>query len=378
MALNVCVTWRREVLPKFFFTECAFVVVVGVVGPSSAAIWSGQEFDVVFHHGGKLVNDGKLNYFVIVSVVKSLGYHDFKELWYFVGGALVLDDKLECLCDDTAAMHVVNLARLNGEARVFVIHLVSEAQVIHMAEYIGNDEGQVEEKANVDGEQQDMSVVDGEEQEMGEQVEAEVVMEEEGHGVEQAATSVLEEMGEQVEVEVVMEEEGHGVEQAATGVLEEMGEQVEVEVVMEEKGHGVEQATTGVLEEMGDVGAEVEVEKVGGEVEVEKVGGHGEVEGAEQNEVEPDVEIRSWNSSFESGSGHGNTDWLEGLVDVNVGCDMDDDIHADLEGNVEVKVQRTVDCPHTSPRDFPVCFVLTRTLFGKTSRKVTHPRISPG
>ncbi|XP_052732460.1 uncharacterized protein LOC128196251 isoform X1 [Vigna angularis] len=52
------------------------------------------------------------------------------------------------------------------------------------------------------------------------------------------------------------------------------------------------------------------------------------------NEVEEDVEIRSWNSSFD-----GNSEWLEGLVDVNVGCDIDDDIHADLEGNIPVEVQ---------------------------------------
>ncbi|XP_014492603.1 uncharacterized protein LOC106755020 [Vigna radiata var. radiata] len=91
------------------------------------------------------------------------------------------------------------------------------------------------------------------------------------------------------------------------GEEQEMGEQLEVEAVMEEEVHGVEQVG-GVLEVMGDVD---------GEVQVEEVGGDGEDEGVEQNEVEPDVEIRSWNSSFESGSGDGNNS----------------------EGNVEVKVQ---------------------------------------
>ncbi|WVY90300.1 hypothetical protein V8G54_035814 [Vigna mungo] len=196
-------------------------------------------------------------------------------------------------------MHVVNLARLNGEAHVFVIHLVSEAEVIHMVMGVDDDE---------------------------EQVEVETVMEEDVHGVEQVG-GVLEEvggeeqeMGEQVQVEVVMEEEVHGVEQVG-GVLkdqvceeQEMVEEVQVQAVMEE-------------------------EVVDGEVQVEKVGGHGEDEGAKQNEVQADVEIGSWNSSSERGSGDGNTDWLEGLVDVNVGCDMDDDIHANLEGNVEVEVQ---------------------------------------
>ncbi|WVY89436.1 hypothetical protein V8G54_034950 [Vigna mungo] len=114
-------------------------------------------------------------------------------------------------------------------------------------------------------------------------------------------------MGEQVEVDVVMEEEVVGLEQVG-GVLEEMGdvegeeqeigEQAEDKVVMEEEVDGVEQVDD-VLEEMGDVD---------GQVEVEEVGGDGEHEGEEQNEVEADVEIRSWNSSFENGSGDGNTE----------------------------------------------------------------------
>ncbi|KOM54462.1 hypothetical protein LR48_Vigan10g035400 [Vigna angularis] len=270
-----------------------------------------EDIEVVFHHGGKLVNDGKLkyeggetfrfmfdpdvwSYFVVVSVVKSLGYHVFKDMWYSVGGASVLDDKLESLCDDTAAMHMVNLARLNGEVHVFVIHPVSEPEVIHMLEYVGNDEGQVEERGDVDCEQQQMGDVDGEEQEMGEQVEVDAVMEEEVVRVEQVG-GVLEEMGD------------------VDGEEQEMGEQVEVEAVMEEEVDGVEQ--------------------------VQEVGGDGEHKGEEENEVEADVEIRSWNSSFENGSGDGNTEWLEGLIDVNVGCDIDDDIHADLEGNVEVEIQ---------------------------------------
>ncbi|WVZ03648.1 hypothetical protein V8G54_024454 [Vigna mungo] len=246
------------------------IVVIGVVGPFSAAISSGQDIAVVIHHGGKLVNDGKLryegretsrfmfdpdvwSYFVIVDVVKSLGYQGFKDMWYSIGGASVLDDKLESLCDDNAAMHMVNLARLNGEVHVFVIHLVSEPEVIHMLEFVRND-GQVEERGDV-------------------------------------------EMGEEVEVEEVRS--------------------VNVEEV-EEVG--------GVLEEMGDVD---------GQVEVEEVGGDGEHEGEEENEVE----IRSWSSSFENASGDGNTKQMEELVDVNVGCDIDDEIQANFEGNVEVEVQ---------------------------------------
>ncbi|WVZ10058.1 hypothetical protein V8G54_014588 [Vigna mungo] len=260
--------------------ECSVVVVVGIVGPSSTGISSCQAIEVVLHHGGKLVNDGKLMY--------EGGERHL--------GASVLDDKLESLCDDIAAMHMVNLARFNGEVHMFVIHPISEPEVIHKLEYVINDERQVEER---------MSDVDGEQQEMGEQ---------------------------QVEVEVVMEEEVHGLEQVG-GVLEEMGDvdgQVEVEAVMEEEVHEVEEVG-GVLEQMPDVDGEVQVQALKKLVVMD--------EGEEMNEVEQDVEIRSWNSSFDSGSGDGNNECLEGLVDVNVGCDIDDDIHADLEGNVEVEVQ---------------------------------------
>ncbi|WVZ11110.1 hypothetical protein V8G54_015640 [Vigna mungo] len=122
-----------------------------------------EDIEVVFHHGGKLVNDGML--------------------------------KLEALSDHTGAMHMVNLARLN---------------VIHMLEYVPDDEGQVEplqetsdhieheERANVDGE-----------------VQGEVVIEEEAHEVKQIDV-VLEKRGEvddEMQGEVVIEEEVHGVEQ---------------------------------------------------------------------------------------------------------------------------------------------------------------------
>ncbi|KAG2383958.1 uncharacterized protein HKW66_Vig0152790 [Vigna angularis] len=62
----------------------------------------------VFHHGGKFINDSTLKYegetttlsfdpdtwsfFVVVSVVKSLGYENLKDLWYCLGGGLVLEN----------------------------------------------------------------------------------------------------------------------------------------------------------------------------------------------------------------------------------------------------------------------------------------------
>ncbi|KOM41190.1 hypothetical protein LR48_Vigan04g138800 [Vigna angularis] len=71
-----------------------------------------DHFEVVFHHGGKFLNDGKLkyeeetstlsfdaymwSYFLVVSVVKGLRYDGFKDLWYCVGGG----ERGECDGDD--------------------------------------------------------------------------------------------------------------------------------------------------------------------------------------------------------------------------------------------------------------------------------------
>ncbi|KAG2380609.1 uncharacterized protein HKW66_Vig0248790 [Vigna angularis] len=115
-----------------------------------------DDIEVVIHHGGKLVNEGCLkyegesdtmyfdpdlwSYFVVVSVVKGLGYDGFKDLWFSVGCGPILNDKLEALCDDVGAMHMVNLDRLNGQVHLYVVHTVSEPEVIHMIEY-NVDEG---------------------------------------------------------------------------------------------------------------------------------------------------------------------------------------------------------------------------------------------
>jgi len=48
------------------------------------------------------------------------------KLWFFVGGVSVLDDRLQLLCDNSGAMHIVNIARLNGQVNLFVEHTLSE------------------------------------------------------------------------------------------------------------------------------------------------------------------------------------------------------------------------------------------------------------
>jgi len=111
-----------------------------------------EEFEVVFHHGGKFISDGKLryeygestrlsfdpnmwSYFIVLSMIKGLGYVGENKLWFSVGGSSVLNDKLQLLCDDSGVLHMVNIARLNGEVHLFVEYSLSEPQVIEMLEY---------------------------------------------------------------------------------------------------------------------------------------------------------------------------------------------------------------------------------------------------
>ncbi|WVZ07051.1 hypothetical protein V8G54_020397 [Vigna mungo] len=281
--------------------------------------------DCVFHHGGKFVNYGTLkyegdtttlsfdldmwSYFVVVSVVKSFGYDNFKQLWYCVGGGLVLENTLEELIDDTGAMHMANLARLNGEVHLYVVHVVSEPEVIHMLEYVTNDEREVEGH--------------GEVQEEGE---------EDGDEVDGEVDGDLED-GDGVEVDGNLEEVHEG---------QEDGDVVEVEI----EGHGHVQELHQVEEDVHGVEVEVQVEGHGDGDEEQKLD---VCEGV----VEDEVDVCSWSTSSDEGHVHGNNECLEGLVNVSVECDID----GNIDGNVEVEVESlkdnddvSVECDHCDDR----------------------------
>jgi len=115
-----------------------------------------EEFEVVFHHGGKLLSDGKLwyeygesttlsfnpniwSYYVVLSVIKGLEYVGENKLWFFVEVVPILDDRLQFLCDDNGVMHMVNVVKLNGHVHLFVEHTLSESQVIEMLEYFSDE-----------------------------------------------------------------------------------------------------------------------------------------------------------------------------------------------------------------------------------------------
>jgi len=72
-----------------------------------------------------------------------MGYVGGNDLWYCVGGGSVLEDMSELLSDDSGAMHMVNIARLNGEVHLFVVHkMCDEPDIIEMLEYnVGTTDG---------------------------------------------------------------------------------------------------------------------------------------------------------------------------------------------------------------------------------------------
>ena len=52
--------------------------------------------------------------------------------------------------------------------------------------------------------------------------------------------------------------------------------------------------------------------------------------------------------------------------------------HVPNLGVVAELLSQIDNCPHKSTRVFPACFVLTHTLYEKTSHRVTHPSVTPG
>ncbi|WVY90022.1 hypothetical protein V8G54_035536 [Vigna mungo] len=362
-----------------------------------------DHIEVVIHHGGKFVNEGCLkyegeietllfdpdvwSYFVVVSVVKSLGYDGFKELWYSVGCGPVLDDRLEALTDGVGAMQMVTLAHLNGRVHMYVVHNVSEPEIIHMIDYnidVGEEVAPIEEGIEKGGEGQ----------ELDEGVHAEEVVvgqAEEGHGQAVVSVDVFHQDGIKTdEVVVGQPEEVHGEAEEVNGEAEEViGEAEEVvgvevdrakEVVGEaEEVVGVEvdraEEVVGEAEEV--LGVEVDrAEEVVGEAEevlgievdendvqrteaaevelqtprikVDSAEEDGievqadiiDVDRAESGEVEveaekdgemDDVEVGNWSSTQES---DGEMDNEDGLVDIDVQFDESESC-SDLEVKVE-------------------------------------------
>ncbi|WVZ17312.1 hypothetical protein V8G54_010294 [Vigna mungo] len=225
--------------------------------------------EVVFHHGGKFLNDGSFgyrggdtstlmididrwSYFEILVILKEMGYTNVKELW------------MELCSDDKGAMHVVNIALLKGKAHVFVVHKVFEPDYLLQLEYnVG--EG-------------------GEDGNLG-QGEGKVIEESEGNVIEEDEDA---EVGEY----------GHGTEAAECGDdVEHVAVEGDVQAAVASGERDVQDDVCGAEEDVHDEvgGAEEDVhDDVGGAED--RV--HDDVGGGQQN-VQEEVEVSSWIGSDE-------------------------------------------------------------------------------
>ncbi|KOM28236.1 hypothetical protein LR48_Vigan511s005900 [Vigna angularis] len=256
-----------------------------------------------------------------------MGYRNVKELWYLLGRGRVLEDCLEVLTDDKGVCHLVNIAMLNGEAHLYVIHMVCEPKYVHMLEYFTEPEIErecAEKQVEIEVgepqielhlEEEDVVVVDVEFEVVAE-VEAEV----EGDGFlaqGQAKPQAEVEANGEADIDV-----GVNVERQVEAELEAEAE-VEAKVVgdgfeahcQEEAQPEVEANGEGDM----DVGVNLEGQaNVEGHIEVEVKG-----DGVEAQGQADEYDVRSWNGSEEDGlTDHGDEvefDIFEASNQVEIG-----------------------------------------------------------
>ncbi|WVY91979.1 hypothetical protein V8G54_037493 [Vigna mungo] len=288
---------------------------------------SDDRIKVLVHHtghfvildNGNLLFDGEItewsvdpdlwSYFGILASVKELGHMDIKEMWYSLGGASVVPDRLELLTDDRGATHVLNIARLNDVVHLYVVHKTTEPDIIEMIDWV---DGEVEAEVETE-----MKEVEGEVGTEMKEVEAEV-------GTEMK--------------EVVVEGDGHEVGKGDVDA-NEVGKGLD-------EGHVEDEVVTQLEEVQGEVQVDREMEETVGEVEAEVDGEQVQCEGVNEGEVHHtheaevhdvvDFELHDVHEDDdedevgEDGDDHGGEDAgdesiseeSDGLVDVRVDCDM--------------------------------------------------------
>ncbi|WVY96122.1 hypothetical protein V8G54_028273 [Vigna mungo] len=328
------------------------------------------DIEVVIHHGGKLVNEGYLkyegecdtmyfdpdlwSYFVVVSVVKALGYAGFEDLWYFVGCGPKLDDKLEALSDD-----------VKWSGALYVVHSVSQPDVIEMIEYNVDEEVEEVNPEMHDGgecaELDDGGVIaqfgDGTEQldegvggdvDEGDKIEVDVV---EGDGIEVDVAEGDEIEGDVGEGEGIQHDEAHDEETIQVHVEGERKqhdeadgeERIEVHVdgegIEHVQGHAEETIEAYVQSDGKQDDDSHDQERI--EVDVDGEGiEHVEVHAEEtiQADVEAKrTEVNEWSSSdddiCEVNVMDGEVNSVDGLVNINIQSDFRE---RDSCGNMEV------------------------------------------
>ena len=246
----------------------------------------------------------------------------------------MLDGRLELLIDDRGACHMVNIATLNGQVHLYVVHFVCEPIVVHMIE--GGTEAEVVVDGAVEGEvdvetraDEEPVVVGGVEVEVG----VDVASQGEGDGHMEVAVDeehvVMGGVG--VEVGVGRADKGEGDVEVEVQADEEdvVISGVEVEVEVDGAGEGEMEGEPdeepfkvgGAGENKGEVEVEA-VEQPDMDVEVED-DEEDAVEGEETDyEGDDDYEVRSWTDSEEEVMGE------DELYDVRIETEeLEDDLY---------------------------------------------------
>ncbi|WVZ06347.1 hypothetical protein V8G54_019693 [Vigna mungo] len=256
----------------------------------------------------------------------------------------LLDDRLEALCDDIGVMHMVTLARLNSQVHLYVVHIVSQLDVIHMIEYDVDERGdEVTPEVHEGGEGAQFGVgFDGERIKVvvgqAEIIEADDVDGDrkeidEGDG-ERTKANQVEDKTDEVEGERIQVDEGHG-EAERTEADEIEGLRIEVD-----ESHGEAERT-----EADEVECErIQVEIGDGEAErTEAHNGEGdklEVQDVEEVEDLEDIEVQVYEWSTSHDDDYGEVNSKDGLVNINVQCDFRE---SESSGNMEVELDMEED-----------------------------------
>ena len=181
-------------------------------------------FEVVVHQGGIFRQFGPINYiggettvwgcdpdtwsyFEVVGEIREMEYVNIKELWYAIENAMY---KLE---DDKSAINMMHIAKHYGQVHMFVVHGISEAEVV---------ENDLEDR---------QGLLCGAELESGEDSHINAKVQE----VEKEVHEVEEEVQKEVEAEVeneVEEEVNEEVHEEVNMEVEEEVHEVQVEVQM--------------------------------------------------------------------------------------------------------------------------------------------------
>ncbi|WVZ12442.1 hypothetical protein V8G54_016972 [Vigna mungo] len=262
---------------------------------------------------GNLIFDGEITewsvdpdlwcYFGILASIKVLGHVNIKELWYSLGGVSIVKDRLELLTDDTGVMHMLNIARLNDEVHLYVVHNRIEPDIIEMIDWV---DGEVEAEVGTQMKEVEVEAVG----------DADIV----GRGLDEAelGTEIKEVQGDGVAAEV-----GGEMEEAEGDVEAELGTEIE-----EVQGDGVVAEVRGEMEEV------EEIEEVQGGLD-------GDSEEVQDEAKVYDFEVEDVHEDEDEGGDDGDD---EGGEDVGVEYEdedenVDDSISIETESLVDVRVE---------------------------------------